>query len=156
MSTELSAQPSWNSLAFQPCEHYGLDIRLIPPSGYPRPWITIEIAGPDGTGFQPILGKVDTGTSLTLLTFDDARAIGIPRPTRSELWKRVLRSANRSRVKCYGHRVTVRVGADQGVPVVFPLEVGVVKKLANNLFGLDWTWQFCLAIDICSVHLLRH
>ncbi len=148
--------PGWNGMTFQNGRPYGVDIRLTPPSSRRPPWIAIRIARAGTTAFKWIPGKLDTGASRTVLTLSDAETLGIRRPCRSALSKEELHAANKTKLTCYFHRVTLRVGANQGTQIQFPLVVGVAKKLSHTLFGFDWTWHCCLAIDATSVHLLRN
>ena len=158
MSTTPTPPPGWNGVTFQNGRRYAVDIRLTPPSGRPDlrpPWISVEITRGGGAAFKWITGRLDTGASRTMLTFADAAVLGILKPSRSALDVVTLRAANKTKLKCYVHRVTLRVNAGRGNQVQFPLDVGIAKTLARSLFGFDWTWHFCLAIDATSVHLLR-
>ncbi len=133
---------------------FALCARCCPPLGYPVPFIYAQMAGPGG-GARPVIGKVDTGASRTLLNFDTAEDLGIADPKVGAIGKGTAVTATDAPFDYYVHQVLVTVADDEGNPDFFPLEAGFAEKVKRNLFGIDWLPHVCLAVDRKAVHLLR-
>ena len=129
-------------------------IRCCPPSGESLPTVHVSMAA--GTGeFVPVMGKVDTGASRTMLNFATAGALGIDDPTSAAESKGTAKTATDEKFDYYVHRVAVRIAGDSGETIDFLLRAAFAKLLARNLFGLDWLGHLCLAVDTQAVHFLR-
>jgi len=133
---------------------FTLCARCCPPLGESLPFIYAQIAGPGG-GARPVIGKVDTGASRTVLNFDTAEDLGIPDPKAGAIGEGTARTATDTGFEYYVHHVMVELADDQGNSVHFPLKAAFAEKVKRNLFGVDWLPHVCLAVDRKAVHLLR-
>ena len=133
---------------------FAMCARCCPPPRHPVPVIYTQMAGPGG-GPRPVIGKVDTGASRTVLNFDTAADLGIADPKVGAISRGTARTATDVPFDYYVHRVMVTVADDQGNPVFLPLEAAFAEKVKRNLFGVDWLDHVCLAVDSEAVHLLR-
>ena len=111
-------------------------VRCGPPAEHVLPFIYAQMAGPGGAP-MPVIGKVDTGASRTVLNFDTAG------------------TATDAPFDYYVHQVLVTVVDEQENSVFFPLKAAFAEKVKRNLFGVDWLDHVCLAVDREAVHLLR-
>lgn len=105
--------------------------------------------------FVPVIAKLNTSIRNSILTFDTARTLGIENPKKGTD-KTVLNPVTGRRIPCYVHLVSVQVGVyGMGIPFEFRLLPAFTDRLTENFFGMDWTCNFCLAVDGRRVHLLR-
>jgi len=128
---------------------------LRPPSGERVPTIAVDIAGGSGR-FVRVVGKMDTGATMTVLTFDAARALGIQDPTRSAAGVIHLASATGHRMACFRHHVMVRIPSDDGDVLTFVLLVAFAEDVRGNLFGMDWVPHLSVTVDEDGVRLSRY
>ena len=112
------------------------------------------MAGPAGCQ-QPVVGKLDTGAFMTILTFATANALGIADPKSACIRHRTAKAANGGSLPYYVHWVTVTVPNPTGQDLAFVLEAGFAESLPVNLFGMDWMQHLCVAVDRQQVHALR-
>jgi predicted aspartyl protease len=139
---------------FQNGHVFSIAIPLLPPSGRQVPFIKVKMARPQGF-FKAVVGKLDTGAAMTVLSFQTAIFLGIPDPTVGFLVKKDLQTATGRSVKCYVHRVSVCIPNPAGRDLTFVLAAGFTEKLPTNLFGMDWMSHICVAVDRQRVHALR-
>ena len=139
---------------FQNGHTFGTWIRLAPPGGKELPFIQVEMAGERGT-FEPVIGKLDTGAFMTMLSSETARTLGIQDIGVSHLRKDTAKTANDTDLPYYVHLLLVSIPNPAGADVQFPLEAGFSDKIRRNLFGIDWLNHMCVAVDSAQVHLLR-
>ena len=139
---------------FENGHEFALCVRCCPPLGYPVPVIYAQMTGPGGEA-RPVIGKVDTGASRTVLNFDTAADLGIADPKQGAIGKGTARTATDAEFDYYVHGVMVTVADDQGNPDFFLLEAAFAEKVKRNLFGVDWLPHVCLAVDREAVYLLR-
>lgn len=118
-------------------------------------YIETQILARTHRGFQSVLGKMDTGASSTLFTFDTARRLGIDDPSIGSIDQWDMKSASGHIIPCYVHLVSVQIEDTGGNKFQFFLEVAFSQEIERDLFGIDWCSYFCLGIDNSSVHLLR-
>jgi len=141
-------------ISFKNGHLYQAVIALAPPAGQSIPFIKVEI-GLGAWAPELIVGKLDTGASITMLTFDTATILGLGDPTTGGLRTRMASTASDQKFPYYVHRVLVTVPSPTGQDLNFPLEAGFAKEVKRNLFGVDWLAHMCVAIDSEQVHLLR-
>jgi predicted aspartyl protease len=127
--------------------------KCSPPVGYPVPFVMVRMRRPFGPP-HGVVGKVDTGAARTMLTFEQARALGIEHPE-SSTETGVARTATGQPFAFYLHDVLVEIPVDVGQTIRFPLKAAFAQELKRNLFGLDWLASLCLAVDRQAVHFLR-
>ena len=140
---------------FQNGHAYSTAIPLPPPAGQRVPTVEVEMAGASGN-FRWVIGKIDTGASLTLLTFDTAEILGIDDPTQGFMREGTAVAANSESFPYYTHRVIVSVPNPSGSDLMLVLEAGFADVLPRNLFGVDWLDSVCIAVDKQKVYLLRN
>lgn len=133
---------------------FGTWIPLAPPHGWELPFIQVEMAGMLGIR-QPVIGKLDTGAFMTMLSSNTARTLGIQDIEVSTLRKGTAKAANDADLPYYVHLLIVSIPNPAGEDVLFPLEVGFSNSVTRNLFGIDWLNHMCIAVDRAQVHLLR-
>jgi hypothetical protein len=131
---------------------FGLDIPLPRASRYARrgvPGVEIRAAGPNCI-FHRVVGVVDSGASLTLLTTTTARLLRLDAE------------------KNYSERIEAAGGAIDYVrswvqfrfvlsgkpPVSIFLNAGISPQLDDNLFGSDFLKYFFILIGRQTVHFL--
>jgi len=134
---------------------FTLCVRCCPPPGEPVPVIYAQLAGLDGMPI-PVVGKVDTGASRTILNFDTARILGMSNPKSGALSAGKAITATDAQFHYYVHEVFFHISDDMGNSVFFPLKTAFAEKVKRNLFGVDWLEHLCLAVDREAVHLLMH
>ena len=139
---------------FQNGRLYPTCVSLAPPCGQILPFIEVDMLGPSGTRAH-VIGKVDTGAFMTLLTFATARLLGLAKPARNPIKEDAAHAANGQAFSYYVHSVTIRIPDPGGWHLLFPLEAGFAQELKRNLFGIDWLDHVCLVVDRRQVHLLR-
>ena len=141
---------------FRNGHRFATHIQLRPIPRRSVPYVMVDMSSRNNGIFTPVVGKVDTGAARTMLDFETANAIGIEDPLLNFLWEGTFRTPNNQPLACYGHPVWFRVARQaETPPLVFRVDAGFAKGLRCNLFGLDWTYHFCLAVDRERVHLLR-
>jgi hypothetical protein len=126
-------------------------IALAPPASCRVPNIAIEMAD-DSMNFVTVIGTFDTGASITFLNSGTAGALGIFDPAQSALCQKQATLADGHKIIYYVHSIWVR--PRNGGPV-FRLFAGVSTALRNNLFGIDWLFYACIAVDSDQVHFLQ-
>ena len=141
-------------ILFENGKTYRVTVGLSPPSGLRVPFIGVEMAG-RSIVFDPVVGKLDTGAFMTMLTFDTANILGITDPKAGHVRPHTAQAANGQDFEYYVHPVTVRVPSPPEEEILFVLEAGFAQELTRNLFGIDWLEHMCVAIDERQVHLLR-
>jgi len=119
------------------------------------PYVEVDMAGGFSGRFVPVIGKVDTGASLTMLTFSTASELGIQDPKIEAVLQDSLQTATGEKIPYYAHFVSVRIGSDPRRSIAFVLMAGFSEKIERNLLGIDWLDHLCLAFDKTSVHFLR-
>ena len=134
---------------------YGFDFRFYLSSISKSPLIKVEIFSKSSGRFVPVVGKIDTGATNSVLDFDTARILGIKNPKKDYLSVKTYYTASDQPLTCYVHQVMARLTNREGLEYQFTIRPGFGAKIARNLFGMDWTWHFCLALDRQEVHLLR-
>lgn len=139
---------------FQNGHFYPTAIGLPPPPGAGPPFIQVEMAGPTGC-YQPVVGKLDTGAFMTVLTFDTGKALGLADPSSNPLCQGIAQAANGGDLHYFVHRVAVRVANPAGADLGFLLKAAFAPAVSGNLFGIDWVRHLCAAVDVRQVHLLR-
>ena len=133
---------------------YPTAIALAPPSGQRVPFVEVEMAGVPGL-LRPVVGKLDTGAFMTILTFSTAKALGIADPKLNCLRQDTAQVANGGSLPYYVHAVSITVPNPAGADLGFALEAGFAEHVTLNLFGMDWIQHLCAAVDMRQVHLLR-
>jgi hypothetical protein len=132
-------------------KRFRIDLECPPPQGWKTPVVEVEMATTT-SGYRTVIGKVDTGASLTRLTFNQAFLLGIRDPATGA--QRTAFSATGEKIPYYVHAVSVRIGAGGGFPrIVFRLPAGFAN-VKENLFGIDWFYYLCIAVDRQAVHFL--
>ena len=139
---------------FQNGRLFNLAITSRPPSGEPLPVVAVEMSQASGE-FVPVVGKIDTGASRTMLNFDTAQALGINDPESSPICQGTVFTATDETVPYYVHAVLVQIADGKGQRIVFPLDAAFAERVRRNLFGVDWLAHLCLAVDCQVVHFLR-
>lgn len=139
---------------FENGRRFAQAIRCCPPLGRRLPVVQVFMGGPSGQ-FVPVMGKVDTGASRSMLNFATAGALGIDDPAFDPSSTGTARTATDEPFDFYVHPVTVRIPAPSGATIDFLLPAAFAERVARNLFGLDWLRHLCLAADIQAVHFLR-
>lgn len=139
---------------FQNGHTFGTWIRLVPPSGKGLPFIQVEMVGMSGTS-QLVIGKLDTGAFMTMLSSDTAGILGIEDIQKSALREGTAWAANDKKIPYYVHSLLVNIPNAVGEDLRFPLQAGFSDKIRRNLFGIDWLNHMCIAVDSEEVHLLR-
>ena len=129
-------------------------IRREPPEGQLLPLVGVNMAR-NGWDFRPVLGKLDTGAFRTLLTFKTAHSLGIDRPAECPTGPRTASSATGHRFTYYVHPVMVRIDGATDELIEFPVDAGFSEGIQNNLFGIDWLGEVCIAIDREAIYFLR-
>lgn len=122
------------------------------PGNLSLPYVTVHMLAHGCTTYRPVIGKMDTGASLTTLTFATARRLGIADPTVGCTAVVPGVTATGQTISIYRRHVVVNI---QGYNVLHIREVGFAKELQRDLFGLDWTDVFCLVFDSTALHLLK-
>lgn len=106
----------------------------------------------------PVSGKLDTGTTFTMLTFSTARQLGIdPGSFPLELVPR--KSATGGDIRYFTHSVVVWISEVSALGssfrIGFTVEAGFSKDINGNLFGLDWLDNLCIALDGGAMHFCK-
>ena len=139
---------------FQNGHRYQTAISLTPPNGERVPTIEVEMAGAAGV-FEIVRGKLDTGASITMLTFPTASTLGIGDPTVNHIRQGTAEAANGESFPYYVHRVIVSVPNPGGENLLLVMNAGFAREVQRDLFGIDWLRYVCVAVDRQQVHLLR-
>ena len=131
---------------------YATVIKHTLPSDPTWPYVLVHMLPKNGHEYTPVIGKMDTGASLTALTFATAKRLGIsdPRIGYVDIVNGV--TATGQAIDIYRHDLVVDI---QGHNVLHIRRIGFAKTLSRNLFGLDWTDVFCIVFDSHRLHLLK-
>ena len=140
--------------AFVNGHKYATAIALAPPGRQDVPWIQVRI-GITSSSFKPVVGKFDTGASMTFLSFSTGGIIGLGDPKTGCIRSGEATAANGESFPYFVHSILVKVPGPNGRELTFPLEAGFAKALPHNLFGIDWLRHVCVAADEDRIHLLR-
>lgn len=140
---------------------FRLAIRCCPPEMKTAPLVQVEMAA-RADDFVMITGKIDTGASRTMLTFETARRLGIRAPQDWSGPPGTAYTATGAPFPYYEDIVSVRItggsvdggGASAQEAIEFPLKAAFAKEVRRNLFGVDWLAHLCLAVDRQAVHFL--
>jgi len=146
---------------FQNGRPFRLAIRCCPPGMKTVPLVEVEMAA-RSDDFVMIAGKVDTGASRTMLTFETARRLGIEDPRDSSERAGTACTATGETFPYYMHVVSVRIAEGSAeerdraadAAIEFPLKAAFAEKVKRDLFGVDWLAHLCLAIDRQAIHFL--
>ncbi len=101
-----------------------------------------------------VVGIINTAIRNSILDFKTAHALGIKNPRKNGI-KQTFQTATQNNITYYLHTVMIHVSVPNVQPFVFPTIVGFAKKVEGVFFGMDWTMNFCLAVDRQNLHLLR-
>jgi predicted aspartyl protease len=134
--------------------HFPHVLSLSPPGNRKAPYVSVNMAFATKMVFAPVLGKVDTGADFTLLTLSTARALGIEDPTHGSFGGQTVTVANGQKLVCHRHTIFVNLSTGDHAFPQFYVHAGVSDCLVNNLFGIDWLYSLCIAVDRQKVHFL--
>lgn len=117
------------------------------------PYVIVDLATFTGE-YIPVIGKVDTGASQTMLPYSTARKIGIGDPSAS-LHHGEVETATEQKVPYHEHLVCVRAQDASGAAIHFYVDAGFAREFKDNFFGIDWLRHVCLAFDSDAVYFLK-
>jgi len=111
------------------------------------------------TAFPLIVGKMDTGASRTVLTFETARRLGMDDRVLSrdeEREKKSLHCANGVEIPYAEEQILVRISeSNRTPPIVFYLDCAFSSAVKYDLFGMDFVETLCLVVDREAVHFCK-
>jgi hypothetical protein len=134
---------------------FALVHRCCPPSGENVPFVDVYMSY-NRLPFRRVIGKVDTGSFRTLLTYDQARILGVARPESGLAPLKPALTATGEAVPYYVHDVSVQLSlSGSAASMLFPMKLAFAPRIRTNLFGIDWLNHLCLAVDHQAVHFLQ-
>jgi hypothetical protein len=131
---------------------YPAGVSYALPANLSLPYVTVYVLAEDGTGYRPVIGKMDTGANFTILTFTTAQRLGIKDPAAGCAAIIPGVTATGETISVYRRFIIINI---QGADVLHVRQVGFAKELKRDLFGLDWTDVFCLVFDSSALHFLK-
>jgi hypothetical protein len=119
-------------------------------------FVTLDMSKIGQATPTPVLGKVDTGFRITILSFPTANTLGINDPRVNALDTIRIPTDTGQRIICHFHDLWLHINEVNGHLLRLQFRVGISPDIGNRtLFGLNCTSYFRLFFDADNVYLYR-